>query len=133
MLSRLEPTLASGRDRIHDKLRYAPVVWPDVTTAGIDGKLTWNWVSVAIELLMCTIAARWPRSLPEDVIGGHKPDVWISVRCLGQRHLTSAQQFCLPRNLRDVRNAIEYGVRYLRRSWTSLCPRRLQAVDRAIS
>lgn len=108
-LRRLEPSLAIQCDAIRDKLRSAPVVWSDETTTRIDGRLNWHWVFVTPEVVLHTIAPRRARSVAEEVMAGHKPDVWISDRYGGQQEMAAAHQVCLAHVLRDVQYAIDDG------------------------
>ena len=49
------------------------------------------------------------RSVAEEVLGGHQPDVWVSDRYAGQQELGKEHQVCLAHVLRDVQYAIDCG------------------------
>ena len=55
------------------------------------------------------IAPRRAKAVAEDVLGDHRPEVWISDRYAGQQDLASAHQVCLAHVLRDVQYAIDCG------------------------
>ena len=66
-------------------------------------------VFISNEAVLHTIAARRARSVAEDILGGHQPDVWVSDRYAGQQELGKAHQVCLAHVLRDVQYAIDCG------------------------
>ena len=79
-LRRLDTPLEVERAAIREKLRQAAVVWSNETTTRIDGRLHWHWVFVTPETVLHEIAPRRARAVAEEVMGGHKPAVWVSDR-----------------------------------------------------
>ena len=108
-LRRLTTPLEAERAAIRRKLRAAEVVWSDETTTRINGRLHWQWVFVTPEAVLHEIAPRRARAVAQDVMGGHKPAVWVSDRYAGQQEMAVAHQVCLAHVLRDVQYAIDSG------------------------
>ena len=94
---------------IREKLKAARVIASDETTARIDGAGHWHWVFVSAKAVLHTIAPRRAKAVTEAVLGGHRPDVWVSDRYAGQQDLASVHQVCLAHLLRDVQYAIDCG------------------------
>jgi transposase len=69
----------------------------------------WQWVFLSDEAVLHKIAPSRARSVADAVLGGHKPDVWISDRYAGQQELGKNHQVCLAHVLRDVQYAIDSG------------------------
>lgn len=108
-LRRLDTPLEAEHGAIREKLRQAAVVWSDETTTRIDGRLHWHWVFVTPETVLHEIAPRRARAVAEEVMGGHKPAVWVSDRYAGQQEMAAAHQVCLAHVLRDVQYAVDCG------------------------
>ena len=94
---------------IKEKLKAARVIASDETTARIDGAGHWHWVFVTAKAVLHTIAPRRAKAVALDVLGEHRPEVWVSDRYAGQQDLAPAQQVCLAHLLRDVQYAIDGG------------------------
>ena len=90
-------------------LREAQVVASDETTTRLDGPTHWHWVFVSDRAVLHEIAPRRARAVAEQVLGPHRPEVWISDRYAGQQELADAHQVCLAHVLRDVQYAIDCG------------------------
>lgn len=108
-MRRLETPLEAERAAIRETLRAAEVVWSDETTTRIDGRLHWQWVFVTPEAVLHEIAPRRAKAVAEEVMGGHKPAVWVSDRYAGQQEMAAAHQVCLAHVLRDVQYAVDCG------------------------
>jgi transposase len=108
-LHRLKTPLEAERDAIRAALRTAEVVWSDETTARINGHTHWHWVFVTPDAVLHEIAPRRAKAVAQDVMGGHKPAVWVSDRYAGQQDMATAHQVCLAHVLRDVQYAIDCG------------------------
>jgi transposase len=94
---------------IKEKLKAARVIASDETTARIDGAGHWHWVFVTTKAVLHTIAPRRAKAVPEEVLGEHRPEVWVSDRYAGQQDLAPTHQVCLAHLLRDVQYAIDCG------------------------
>ena len=94
---------------IRRKLLAARVIASDETTSRIDGATHWHWVFVSAKAVLHRIAPRRAKAVAEEVVGEHRPAVWVSDRYAGQQDLAPAHQVCLAHVLRDVQYAIDCG------------------------
>ena len=94
---------------IQDKLLTARIIASDETTTRVDGATHWQWVFISDKAVLHKIAPSRARAVADEVLGGHKPDVWISDRYAGQQELGRNHQVCLAHVLRDVQYAIDSG------------------------
>ena len=106
---RLADPLEAARTAIRAALRDARVIASDETTTRIDGVTHWQWVFVSDTAVLHEIAPRRAKSVAEQVLGDHRPEVWISDRYAGQQDLAGTHQVCLAHVLRDVQYAIDCG------------------------
>lgn len=95
--------------RIKAKLQDAAVIASDETTTRIDGVTHWHWTFVTDDAVLHEIAPRRAKSVAENVLGDHRPEVWVSDRYAGQQDLATQHQVCLAHVLRDVQYAIDRG------------------------
>lgn len=94
---------------IKAKLLGAPVIASDETTTRVDGVTHWQWVFHSGQAVLHTIAPSRARAVAAGILGGHRPEVWISDRYAGQQELGRVHQVCLAHVLRDVQYAIDCG------------------------
>jgi transposase len=94
---------------IRSKLLKARIIASDETTTRTNGVTQWQWVFLSSDAVLHKIASRRARSVAEDVLGQHRPDVWVSDRYSGQQELGREHQVCLAHVLRDVQYAIDSG------------------------
>jgi len=106
---RMGADLDAARKTIQDKLLTARVIASDETTTRVSGATHWQWVFLSDQAVLHKIAPSRARSVAAEVLGGHKPDVWISDRYAGQQELGRNHQVCLAHVLRDVQYAIDCG------------------------
>ncbi len=106
---RAEEAMTAACAAIGDKLRAARVIASDETASRIDGATHWHWVFVSTQAVLHKIAPRRAKAVAEEVLGAHRPAVWVSDRYAGQQDLAPAQQVCLAHVLRDVQYAIDGG------------------------
>jgi transposase len=106
---RMGGDLDAARKTIQDKLLTARIIASDETTTRVSGATHWQWVFLSDQAVLHKIAPSRARSVAEEVLGGHKPDVWISDRYAGQQELAHSHQVCLAHVLRDVQYAIDCG------------------------
>jgi transposase len=106
---RAEEAMTAACVAIKDKLLAARVIASDETTSRIDGATWWHWVFVSAKAVLHRIAPRRAKAVAEEVLGGHRPAVWVSDRYAGQQDLAPAHQVCLAHVLRDVQYAIDCG------------------------
>lgn len=101
--------LDAARAAIQAKLLTARIIASDETTTRVDGATHWQWVFLSDKAVLHRIAPSRARSVADEVLAGHKPDVWISDRYAGQQELGKSHQVCLAHVLRDVQYAIDSG------------------------
>src|SRR4051794_17465337 len=91
------------------RLRRARVVCSDETTVRVAGRTHWNWVFRNDEVVVHVIRPTRGRAVVDEVLGGHRPDVWVSDLYGAQRGHADTWQVCLAHQLRDLRYAVEAG------------------------
>jgi len=101
--------LEAAREAIRETLRKATVIASDETTTRINGATVWQWSFVSETAVLHEIAPSRAKAVAEEVLGEHRPEVWISDRYAGQQNLADAHQVCLAHVLRDVQYAIDCG------------------------
>jgi transposase len=106
---RAQTAITTACAAIKEKLLAARVIASDETTSRIAGATHWHWVFVSVKAVLHTIAPRRAKAVAEEVLGAHRPEVWVSDRYAGQQDLAPAHQVCLAHVLRDVQYAIDCG------------------------
>ena len=106
---RLGGDMDAARKAIQDKLLTARVIASDETTTRVGGATHWQWVFLSDKAVLHKIAPSRARRVADEVLAGHKPEVWISDRYAGQQELGRSHQVCLAHVLRDVQYAIDSG------------------------
>jgi len=106
---RMGGDLDAARKAIQDKLLTARIIASDETTTRVGRATHWQWVFLSDKAVLHKIAPSRARAVADEVLGGHKPDVWISDRYAGQQELGRRHQVCLAHVLRDVQYAIDSG------------------------
>jgi transposase len=91
------------------RLRRARVVCSDETTVRVDGRTCWNWVFQNDEAVIHVIRPSRGRAVVAEVLGGHRPAIWVSDLYSAQRRHADLWQVCLAHQLRDLGYAIEAG------------------------
>jgi transposase len=91
------------------RLRRARVVCSDETTVRVDGRTHWNWVFRNDQVVIHVIRPTRGRAVVAEVLGDHRPAIWVSDLYGAQRGHADAWQVCLAHQLRDLRHAIEAG------------------------
>jgi len=106
---RMGTDMAAATTAIRNKLLAARIIASDETTTRTNGVTHWQWVFISDQAVLHKIAPRRARSVAEEVLGGHQPEVWVSDRYGGQQELGKEHQVCLAHVLRDVQYAIDSG------------------------
>jgi transposase len=106
---RAQTAMTAACAAIKEKLLAARVIASDETTSRIAGATRWHWVFVSAKAVLHRIAPRRAKAVAEEVLGDHRPAVWVSDRYAGQQDLAPAHQVCLAHVLRDVQYAIDCG------------------------
>ena len=109
MLRRAGTRFASGRDAALAALRRAEVVASDETGVRIEGSNSYHWVFRCDEAVVHHAAPTQAACVVHEVMGGHRPTVWLSDRYSAQQGHAERQQTCLAHLARDVAYALETG------------------------
>ncbi len=109
LLARAKPLFDGAAKRIRTRLRRARLVCSDETSARVAGRNHWEWVFQNEALSLHVIRPSRGRAVPVEVLGGHRPDVWVSDLYGAQRDHAEKWQICLAHQLRDCDFAIEAG------------------------
>jgi len=91
------------------RLRCARVVCSDETSVRIDGRTCWNWVFQNSEVVIHVIRRSRGAGVVAEVLGGHRPALWVSDLYGAQQGHAEEWQICLAHQLRDCTYAIEAG------------------------
>jgi transposase len=108
-LRRLEPAFQAAMGAIKERLLTAQVIASDETTTRVDGVTHWHWVFLSDRAVLHQIAQSRARKVAAELLGEHRPEVWVSDRYAGQQELGQNHQVCLAHVLRDVQYAIDCG------------------------
>ncbi len=85
MLRRAEAQFAGGRDTALATLHRAKVVACDETGVHIEGTNSFHWVFRCAKAVVHHVAPTRGAAVVLDIMGGHKPDVWLSDRYAAQQ------------------------------------------------
>ncbi len=91
------------------RLRRARLICSDETSARVNGHNHWQWVFQNETLCVHVIRPSRGRGVPEEVLAGHRPQVWVSDLYGAQRGHADAWQLCLAHQLRDCQYASDAG------------------------
>lgn len=95
--------------RILARLRCARVICSDETSVRVDGRTCWNWVFQNDEVVIHVIRRSRGAGVVAEVLGGHRPALWVSDLYGAQQGHAEEWQICLAHQLRDCAYAIEAG------------------------
>src|SRR4051812_9666558 len=109
MFRRAKPRFDGEAAAILARLRRARVVCSDETTVRVDGRTHWNWVFRNEQVVIHVMRPSRGRAVVAEVLGGHRPEVWVSDLYSAQRGHADLWQVCLAHQLRDLRYAVEAG------------------------
>ena len=91
------------------RLRPARVVCSDETGVRVDGRTCWNWVFHNSEVVIHVIRRSRGAGVVAEVLGGHRPALWVSDLYGAQQGHAQEWQICLAHQLRDCAYAMEAG------------------------
>jgi transposase len=109
MFQRAKPLFDDEVAAILARLRRARIICSDETTVRVDGRTCWNWVFQNDQFVIHLIRPTRGRAVVAEVLGGHRPPIWVSDLYSAQRGHADLWQICLAHQLRDLRHAIEAG------------------------
>jgi transposase len=92
------------------RLRRRRLICSDETSARVNGRTQWAWVFQNAEVWVQVIRPSRGAGVIQEVLGEHRPTIWLSDRYSAQRHHPAADwQVCLAHQLRDCPFALEAG------------------------
>jgi len=91
------------------RLRRARVIYSDETGVRIDGRGCWNWVFQNAEVVIHVVRRSRGADVVAEVLGGHRPALWVSDLYGAQQNHADGWQICLAHQLRDCQYAIDAG------------------------
>ncbi len=91
------------------RLRRARVIYSDETGVRIDGHGCWNWVFQNAEVVIHVVRRSRGAEVVAEVLGGHRPALWVSDLYSAQQGHADIWQVCLAHQLRDCQYAIDAG------------------------
>jgi transposase len=106
---RAKPRMDAEVSAILARLRRARVVCSDETSVRVDGQTRWNWVFQNGEVVIHVVRHSRGASVVGEVMGGHRPALWVSDLYSAQQGHAADWQICLAHQLRDCQFAIEAG------------------------
>jgi len=109
MFRRAKPCFDSETAAILARLRRSRVVCSDETSVRIDGKTCWNWVFQNDAVVIHVIRKSRGAAVVTEVMGGHRPAIWVSDLYGAQQGHAEAWQVCLAHQLRNCQFAIDAG------------------------
>lgn len=109
ILARAREPLLAAAETIRDTVVASPVVCSDETSARVSGKTWWEWVFVGPSAVLHRICPSRGKAVVREVLGEHRPSVWVSDMLGSQRGHADEWQVCLAHLLRDATYAIEAG------------------------
>ena len=97
-------------EEILTRLRSSRLICSDETGARVHGRTQWEWVFQNAEVCVQVIRPSRGHGVIHEVLGDHRPMVWVSDLYSAQKHHPAEQwQVCLAHQLRDCQFAIEAG------------------------
>ncbi len=91
------------------RLRRARVVYSDETGVRVGGRGHWNWVFQNAEVVIHVVRPSRSAAVVSEVLGGHRPALWVSDLYGAQQGHADGWQICLAHQLRDCQYAIDAG------------------------
>jgi transposase len=97
-------------EEILQRLRSSRLVCSDETGTRVNGCNEWEWVFQNEEVCIHVIRPSRGQKVIHEVMGGHRPKIWVSDLYSAQRNHPAEQwQVCLAHQLRDCQYAIDAG------------------------
>ena len=104
-----KPQFDADVTAILTRLRRARVIYSDETSLRVDGRTCWNWVFQNADVVIHVVRRGRGAGVVAEVLGGHRPAIWVSDRYSAQQGHADTWQVCLAHQLRDCQYAIEAG------------------------
>ena len=107
---RVGSRLGDREEEILERLRSSRLVMSDETSARVEGRTQWEWVFQNDQVCIHVIRPSRAHGVIDEVMDGHRPQVWVSDLYSAQgKHPAAQWQLCLAHQLRDLQYAIEAG------------------------
>ena len=125
LFQRARERVAKQTAAVLERVRASRVVCSDETSARVAGRTWWEWVFVGEGAVLHELAASRAKSVPERVMAGARPEVWVADLFGSQQGHGTQAQVCLAHQVRDVQYAIDAGD-------TIFAPAMLEFLKRAV-
>jgi transposase len=110
LLLRVKQQLQTTVHGIWARLHQSRIIGSDETSARVNGTNQWEWTFQTQEVCLHVIRPSRGAEVIEEVLGGHRPAVWISDLYSAQKkHPAQQWQVCLAHQLRDCQYGIDAG------------------------
>lgn len=109
MFRRAKPRFDNAVAAILVRLRLSRLVCSDETSVRIDGRTAWNRVFQNDQVVIHVIRKSRAAAVIADVMGGHRPVIWVSDLYGAQQGHADLWQVCLAHQRRDCKYAVEAG------------------------
>lgn len=109
LFQRARERVAKQTAAVLERVRASRVVCSDETSARVAGRTWWEWVFVGEGAVLHELAASRAKSVPERVMAGARPEVWVADLFGSQQGHGSKAQVCLAHQVRDVQYALDAG------------------------
>ena len=109
MFRRAKPAFDDATTAILARLRRSRIVCSDETGVRVDGVTCWNWVFQNEQVVIHVVRRSRGAAVVAEVMGGHRPVIWVSDLFGAQQGHADLWQACLAHQLRDCQFAIEAG------------------------
>ena len=106
---RARERVATQTAAVLERIRASRVICSDETSARVAGRTWWEWVFVGEGAVLHELAASRAKSVPERVMAGARPEVWVADLFGSQQGHGEQAQVCLAHQVRDVQYAIDAG------------------------
>jgi len=109
LFARAKPRFDDRAAAILARLRQSRLIASDETGARVKGRTEWEWVFQNDSVCLHVIRPSRARLVVDEVLAGHRPQVWVSDLYSAQQGHAEQWQVCVAHQLRDCTFAIEAG------------------------
>ncbi len=109
LFRRAKPAFDDATSAILARLRRSRIVCSDETSVRVDGRTCWNWVFQNAQVVIHVVRNSRGAGVVAEVMGGHRPAIWVSDLFGAQQGHADLWQVCLAHQLRDCQFAIDAG------------------------
>ena len=109
LFRRAKPAFDDASSAILARLRRSRIVCSDETSVRVDGRTCWNWVFQNAQVVIHVVRRSRGAGVVAEVMGGHRPAIWVSDLFGAQQGHADQWQVCLAHQLRDCQFAVDAG------------------------